>query len=101
MAGAAASVEASDSPRVGESPARQPGAPKEQPPRNLSGQRTARAGHSGEQALMRLTDGASPDPLSRRRVTLSGSMTEGEPASSRAIFPGSRRFVRWEVVGGR
>src|SRR3954453_8437221 len=41
----------SDSPRAGESPGRQPGAPKEQPPRNLSGPRTARAGHSGKQAF--------------------------------------------------
>src|SRR3954453_7431379 len=41
----------SDSPRAGESPGRQPGAPKEQPPRNLSGPRSARAGHSGKQAF--------------------------------------------------
>src|SRR4051812_14644794 len=49
--GALLASKASDSPRAGESPGRQPGAPKEQPPRNLSGPRTARAGHSGKQAF--------------------------------------------------
>ncbi len=56
--------------RVPGPPAR---APKGQPPRNLSGHRTAQAGHSGKPAPAardrgptRLTDGASPVPAPSR-----------------------------------
>src|SRR5204863_2939470 len=62
------------------------GAPKEQPPRNLSGPRTARAGHSGKWAFAPHRRGkpyrvqAAP---STRPAKLSGSMTEGEPRAAR------------------
>ena len=73
-------------------------APKEQPPRKLSGKRTARdvrALWKAGRSKPALTEGGKPRPVSASSVAanLSGPTTEGAPQPSRKAGPGCRNLL--------